>query len=118
MSYLAGSPSRPNLSISISSPPGASPDGRSISSLEKEIMRLQEVLREREAEITVLEVSLRESKASAPPAVMSTVENGSIPNGKPLENGIYNAETASEFGGAMSASDSDESLERLNELML
>ncbi|CAL1705613.1 unnamed protein product [Somion occarium] len=51
--------SRPNLSISL----GVNPNERSVSSLEQEIMRLQEVLKERETEITALESSLRESEA-------------------------------------------------------
>ena len=42
---------------------GVNPNERSVVSLEQEIMRLQEVLKEREAEITVLETSLRESEA-------------------------------------------------------
>ncbi|KAL0565629.1 hypothetical protein V5O48_016394 [Marasmius crinis-equi] len=57
--------SRPNLSISLpmnGSPTVASPYERSTASLEKEIMRLQEVLKEREAEISALEQSLKDSE--------------------------------------------------------
>ncbi|KAF9256830.1 kinesin-domain-containing protein [Marasmius fiardii PR-910] len=60
------SASRPNLSISLpsnGSPTVPSPHERSTASLEKEIMRLQEVLKEREAEITSLEQSLKESES-------------------------------------------------------
>ncbi|KAK7040891.1 hypothetical protein VNI00_009487 [Paramarasmius palmivorus] len=61
--------SRPNLSISLplngSATNVSSPYERSAASLEKEIMRLQDVLKEREAEISSLEQSLRESKGEA-----------------------------------------------------
>jgi hypothetical protein len=97
-----------------------SPNERSVLSMEKEIMRLQEVLKEREAEILMLEESLRrkhkdditingDSTASAKVApqvlkqfdeVRSTLENGHDYE----ENG--------------SISEPDESLDRLNELML
>ena len=50
---------RPNLSISLPIGPGHE---RSVPSLEKEIMRLQEVLKEREAEITTLEFALKEKE--------------------------------------------------------
>ncbi|KAF9013938.1 kinesin domain-containing protein [Cyathus striatus] len=100
--------SRPNLSVSL---PGISPgysNERSVSSLEKEIMRLQEVLKEREAEISVLEASLMESqndKLNPPPVAGDNPESTPATNGDVLENGSTN-------------SDPDESLERLNELML
>ncbi|KAG7092844.1 hypothetical protein E1B28_009158 [Marasmius oreades] len=61
------SASRPNLSISLpinGSPTVPSHLERSTASLEKEIMRLQEVLKEREAEITSLEQSLRQSEST------------------------------------------------------
>ncbi|EJD02223.1 kinesin [Fomitiporia mediterranea MF3/22] len=50
---------RPNLSISLPIGPGHE---RSVPSLEKEIMRLQEVLKEREAEITSLESTLKDKE--------------------------------------------------------
>ena len=53
---------RPNLSISLPIGPGHE---RSVSSLEKEIMRLQEVLKDREAEITTLESALRNKDRSS-----------------------------------------------------
>jgi DNA repair exonuclease SbcCD ATPase subunit len=51
----------PSITHSSQSPTVDSPNGeRSAASLEKEIMRLQEVLKEREAEISTLEESLKE----------------------------------------------------------
>ena len=121
---------RPNLSISFS-PIGE----RSVYSLEKEIMRLQEVLKDREAEITVLERSVKESQQQHQTA-KSIVVNGELKhsdnagelNGtnlgielspktlnrfesirKTMENGIVEAPAFQS---------EDESLERLNELML
>ena len=79
--------SRPNLSISVSHPSlldgtngldgSAVANGKSAASLEKEIMRLQDVLKEREAEIALLEESLRasESKSHNLPAAIKI--NGS-----------------------------------------
>jgi predicted RNase H-like nuclease (RuvC/YqgF family) len=130
---MSNSPSRskPNLSISLSA--GAiSPNERSVSSLEKEIMRLQEVLHQREAEITILEGSLKEKErtpASSPlprtaeehleddievnshlsPQIMNKFDE--IRRGMVLPNG--HAEPKEE-----SIPDSDASLQRLNELML
>ncbi|THH18433.1 hypothetical protein EUX98_g8959 [Antrodiella citrinella] len=70
------SPHRPNLSISVSSP-----NERSVQSLEQEIMRLQEVLKERETEITALEGSLRErERAPAQPEHNGTALNGDGPH--------------------------------------
>ena len=127
--------SRPNLSISM---PGLSPGGsgsgeRSVSSLEKEIMRLQEVLKEREAEITLLEESLKErdqgkSFVSSPEGspVRSEANGAGNPEDalspktlhrfdhlrKSMEEAVVHpSENSSTFSD-------DESLERLNELML
>jgi hypothetical protein len=113
---------RQTLTVALPSPStgSMSPNERSVLSMEKEIMRLQEVLKEREAEILMLEESLRrkhkdditingDSTASAKVApqvlkqfdeVRSTLENGHDYE----ENG--------------SISEPDESLDRLNELML
>jgi len=99
-------------------------------------MRLQEVLKDREAEITILETSLNETQGNAPviPTPMSPVlEDGDpfandkveIPDvrlttsrfdhiRKAMENGHINSETGSE----VASSDAVEPLERLNELML
>jgi predicted RNase H-like nuclease (RuvC/YqgF family) len=129
MSNSPSSRSKPNLSISLSAPP-ISPNERSVTSLEKEIMRLQEVLNQREAEITLLEGSLKEQeRAPASPLPMTeealeadldvdshlspkTINkfdeirrNMALPNGhaEPQEEPMP---------------DSDASLQRLNELML
>ncbi|RDB21522.1 hypothetical protein Hypma_011769 [Hypsizygus marmoreus] len=142
-SYLTGA--RPNLSISLPSlSPPVNPNERSVGSLEKEIMRLQEVLKDREAEITLLEESLKQSQeekaAAAALSVSTPIENG-LPNGKvtspepalspktinqfdhirkTMENGNGHAyhDSASEVNGSSVFSETDESLERLNELML
>jgi kinesin family protein 4/21/27 len=50
--------------VSVQQPSSPEDRGRSVQSLEKEIMRLQEVLKEREAEIGVLEGSLKEMNQS------------------------------------------------------
>ena len=120
---------RPNLSLST---PTLSPGHeRSVSSLEKEIMRLQEVLKEREAEITLLEESFKGTQQYEKPVVngIANDQDRSEMNGNPaeslspktlyqfdnirktMENGNGHAETASSYSD-------DESLERLNELML
>ena len=129
---------RPNLSISM--PSLTPPNERSVASLEQEIMRLQEVLKDREAEITLLEESLKESQedqvkilneVEGDEGQPTTIEvNGSSANPdaalspktlnrfdhirKTMENGTgHNAQT--ETGSSFSE---DDSLERLNELML
>ncbi|CAK5265252.1 unnamed protein product [Mycena citricolor] len=148
--------SRPNLSITLP-PPVMSPglNERSVSSLEKEIMRLQEVLKEREAEIAVLEVSLKESQtlthgdataisangtafsgaatepvaspgsASSPtladlhlsPKTISQFDNiRKIMNHEPPRSATSDSE--SDPNDRSVFSEPDESLERLNELML
>ncbi|KAF9077216.1 kinesin [Rhodocollybia butyracea] len=148
---------RPNLSISL--PNGTTvvtaPE-RSAVSLEKEIMRLQEVLKEREAEISTLEISLRTSRnasLTSSPEVSHRDFRGELVNGN--GNGIHEYEPATPDGvlsphtinkfehirrsmqlqsenghlqlqadpDSLSAPDSvvsetDESLDRLNELML
>jgi predicted RNase H-like nuclease (RuvC/YqgF family) len=121
---------KPNLSISLSAA-AISPNERSVTSLENEIMRLQEVLHQREAEITILESSLREKeKAPASPLPMTEEERlegdvdvdshlshhtihkfDEIRRGMALPNG--HAEPQED-----SIPDSDASLQRLNELML
>jgi hypothetical protein len=105
-------------------------------------MRLQEVLRDREAEITVLEESLNEriEKPSVTPPVLNTLKNGYVKvNGnsinsdaalspktlnqfdhirKSIEDG-NSAAVYDEVDSTMTGtSEADESLERLNELML
>ncbi|KAF9469234.1 kinesin [Collybia nuda] len=137
--------SRPNLSISLPSPFPGTPNERSVGSLEKEIMRLQEVLKEREAEITILEESLKESQeekiATTPPVLEPPPKtNGQVPHNhttlspktlnqfdhlrKSMENGNLNGnghanyQESVEINGSSVYSDADESLERFNELML
>ena len=61
----AQSPHRPTLSISLPTL-NVSPNERSAASLEKEITRLQDVLRERKQEIAHLEISLKEKEALTP----------------------------------------------------
>jgi len=128
----------PNASISLPSPNNYGE--RSLGSLEKEIMRLQEVLKEREAEITILEESLKEQDEKvaengtesgipeingitiSPDATLSPKTLNQFDHiRKSMENG--NGTTAyhevdSELNEASAFSEKDESLERLNELML
>ncbi|KAF8965215.1 kinesin domain-containing protein [Flammula alnicola] len=122
---------RPNLSISM--PSLTPPNERSVSSLEKEIMRLQEVLKDREAEISLLEESLKESQEKVVNGVDADSQetrdvSGINPDAtlspktlnrfdhirKTMENGNDHS-TPAETGSSHSE---DESLERLNELML
>ena len=102
-------------------------------------MRLQEVLREREAEITALEQSLEEGQKKDRPVAHPIIVNGvdgkivhvedvaGVTNGelsdaltpKTLDR-FENIRKTMENGHAdtVSSQDEDESLERLNELML
>ncbi|KAK0496881.1 kinesin domain-containing protein [Armillaria luteobubalina] len=142
--------SRPNLSISV---PNGVPNHaeRSVSSLEMEIMRLQDVLKERESEISVLENSLKQSRddqsAASSPALatpadeisetLSAKVHGTSPSihlspktmghfdhiRRSMENANGHSivdlpDSESEKNGSSVISESDESLERLNELML
>jgi kinesin family protein 4/21/27 len=104
-------------------------------------MRLQEVLREREAEITMMEQSLKESKQKDPQQVPSPIivngVDGKVIHVEDSDDGISNGEivdalsprTLNRFDNirktmeighsdAVSSQNEDESLERLNELML
>lgn len=132
--------SRPNLSISLPASAAVSPNERSIISMEKEIMRLQEVLKEREAEISALENSLKETTEENLPSKevshahtnghANSVADGAIASLSPriinqfdhirksMEiNGNGHTNDAHETGSEK-VSEPDESLERLNELML
>lgn len=145
--YGSGNHSRANLSISLPS----NGTERSVPSLEKEIMRLQEVLRERESEITILEESLKEAHDRSDSATSESPEtkprtldvdlpiiNGahhdrqdsahlspktlgqfdSIRKSIDFRNGFAHIENGdSEVTDAVIA-ERDESLARLNELML
>jgi len=132
--------SRPNLSISLPPNGSVSPSERSAVSLEKEIMRLQEVLKEREAEISSLELSLKESR-EAQAHISTPVDKPTLTNGDAFpevylspqtrhqfdnirrsmvlvnSNGHIREDTDSDHNGG---SDADDSLviDRLNELML
>ncbi|KAL1691307.1 kinesin [Schizophyllum commune] len=147
MTYGSGNHSRPNLSISLSS------NGeRSVSSLEKEIMRLQEVLRERETEISALEESLKEAHDKSDTATSETSERGpgkidvdlpilvngashekadsahlspktlgqfdSIRKSMEIRDGFSIPDGDSDGANAAMIAERDESLARLNELML
>ena len=68
------SPSSPRTNLSISLPIGS--QERSVASLEKEIMRLQEVLKDRETEISALELALKEKDtANQSPSEGTAVES-------------------------------------------
>jgi arginine deiminase len=133
-SSVSHSPShRPNLSISLSNITGVTTptDQRSAVSMEKEIMRLQEVLREREAEISTLESSLKEKEQAAP----TLVESHALQSTEADELTHLSPKTIQKFDAVRKSmrlhhdlipdvdsdapdNDVDESLDRLNELML
>lgn len=101
-----------------------SPNERSVLSMEKEIMRLQEVLKEREAEISMLEESLRR-KHKDDTAVMPTVNGDSTAAAKVAPQVLKHfdearsaLENGHDYDENGSISEPDESLDRLNELML
>jgi len=129
--------SRPNLSISLPSvSPTAHSNERSVSSLEKEIMRLQEVLKEREAEISLLEGSLKERQEQdlAQGGIPTEQPVSSMVNGNALPlDATLSPKTMNQFDNirkimendndaapreGSSVYSEDDSLERLNELML
>ena len=90
-------------------------------------MRLQEVLKEREAEITALEQSLKDKDSSLTPPAQASPDTPSTPvNGDTSPELHLSPKTRSQFQelrnsldqpDGLPASDADESLERLNELM-
>ncbi|KAI6045585.1 kinesin-domain-containing protein [Pisolithus marmoratus] len=120
-----------NLSLSLSSANGGSTptEHRSIVSMEREVMRLQEVLKEREAEISALEISLKEKEQIPVTPPVATVSNDVVDPSTHLS-----PTTAQKFeairrsmalhgvsplpNGASPDTEVDESLDRLNELML
>lgn len=104
---------RPSLSLQVNS------NERSVQSLEQEIMRLQEVLKEREAEITSLEQSLIQKHQPSPPMTPMVGEDASpslhlspktISHFKEIRRSLN-------VQDSLSASDAGDSLVRLNELM-
>ncbi|KAL6298424.1 hypothetical protein BKA93DRAFT_830711 [Sparassis latifolia] len=120
---------RPNLSVSLPSV-NVNANERSVASLEKEIMRLQEVLKEREAEITVLEESLKSKDREEVPSTHSTEPSGirSVNgNGDTSPTLHLSPKTIGQFqeirrsldfqAANGNVQDPDESLVRLNELM-
>ncbi|KAI0636643.1 kinesin [Trametes polyzona] len=121
--------SRPNLSISLPSV-AVSPTERSVASLEEEIMRLQDVLKEREAEISALEASLKEKNDvnGNPSSLAAELQRSpSMSNGD--DDYVHlSPKTINHFteirksldlhhANQYTVSDVDESLVRLNELM-
>lgn len=126
----AQSPHRPTLSISLPALT-VSPNERSAASLEKEIMRLQDVLKEREQEIAHLEISLKEKEArtlstlnlqeTASPHTADDVDSPSTFLSPRTVNHFDEIKTVLQNGSdgadVMANSESDESLDRLNELM-
>ncbi len=121
--------SRPNLSISLPSVT-VSPTERSVTSLEEEIMRLQDVLKEREAEISVLESSLKEKAEpnGHPSSLAAELERS--PTMSHHDDYVHlSPKTINHFSeirksldlhhvNQYTVSDVDESLVRLNELMM
>lgn len=104
---------RPSLSLQVNS------NERSVQSLEQEIMRLQEVLKEREAEITSLEQSLIQKHQLSPPMTPMVSEDASpslhlspktISHFKEIRRSLN-------VQDSLTASDASDSLVRLNELM-
>lgn len=97
--------------------------------MEKEIMRLQEVLKEREAEISALEITLKEKEQAGAASLAVEMAKGSEDHTMHLSLTTiqkFNAVRKSmQLHGVSSAvddlnadADVDESLDRLNELML
>ncbi|OSD08522.1 kinesin, partial [Trametes coccinea BRFM310] len=127
-SRLSPGHSRPNLSISLPSV-AVSPTERSVASLEEEIMRLQDVLKEREAEISALETSLREKNEMNRHASSLAAELQRSPSETNGNEFVHlSPRTINHFSeirksldlhhaNQYTVSDVDESLVRLNELM-
>ncbi|KAG9318633.1 kinesin domain-containing protein [Chiua virens] len=128
---ISYSPTPPNFAFSVANYNGnvTPTEQRSASSMEKEIMRLQEVLKEREAEITVLEATLKEKEQADAASLSAEISK------EPEDHTMHlSATTIQKFNavrrnmqlhGVSSAAndfnadaDVDESLDRLNELML
>ncbi|TFK30051.1 kinesin [Coprinopsis marcescibilis] len=117
---------RPNLSVSM---PSLSPatNERSVASLEKEIMRLQEVLKDRESEITSLEESLRAThlNGTSEPhmngtstALLNALSPRTIDQFDHIRKGVENVNGHSSYSGGSPVQPEDDTLDRLNDLML
>lgn len=102
---------------------------RSVASLEKEIMRLQEVLKEREAEIQTLEITLKAGERGLP----SPSDKAEAHTGEMEGNGVESASHIPKHSVAIqqsmelhhvpeeaqeASSDVGEPIDRLNELLL
>lgn len=111
------------MSISLPIGPGHE---RSVASLEKEIMRLQEVLKEREAEIMTLESTLKTKEMERRQSVRSEhlKMNGNadqVDYSPQISKHIAAIRRSMEFRHRPPEArqdDEDEPLDRLNELML
>ncbi|KAJ2989604.1 hypothetical protein NUW54_g8731 [Trametes sanguinea] len=118
--------SRPNLSISLPSV-AVSPTERSVASYEEEIMRLQDVLKEREAEIAALEIRVKNETNGYGDSLAAELQRSpSETNGNEFVH--LSPKTINHFSeirksldlhhaNQYTVSDVDESLVRLNELM-
>jgi kinesin family protein 4/21/27 len=107
---------------------------RSIPSLEQEIMRLQEVLKDREREISLLEESLKESQQDKQPSSAGSDSNPDdvceVDEEPLITDAMLSPKTLNQFDHIRKTMEGanghtvyaeipeDESLERLNELML
>lgn len=136
--------SKPNLSLSLPNGingNGASSPEKSVTSLEKEIMRLQDVLKDREMEIAALEMSLKGKSSpkanggpplSAVDSFVSAQEEFSDDSSQatPIDGAMdpsitLSPKTMDQFNAIrnnmdvvdIGAPDPDDSLRRLNELM-
>lgn len=121
--------SRPNLSISLPSV-AISPTERSVASLEEEIMRLQDVIKEREAEISALEATVREKNRAEANGTLTQSSQSKRDNSQANGDALIHLspKTMTHFSeirksldlhhaNHYTVSDVDESLQRLNELM-
>ncbi|KAL4248822.1 TRAFAC class myosin-kinesin ATPase superfamily protein [Abortiporus biennis] len=128
--------SRANLSLSLATALNVNPNERSVQSLEQEIMRLQEVLKERETEITSLETSLRESERRGREPINTPTTGSPVAPSTPQHERAdslldhLSPKTMSQFqalrqsldlssvqNGNDTAEEQEGSLDRLNELM-
>ncbi|KAH0830717.1 kinesin-domain-containing protein [Lanmaoa asiatica] len=110
-SSVSHSPCPPNFTFSVPGHNGNTTltEQRSASSMEKEIMRLQEVLKEREAEISALEGSDDNTMHLS----LATIEKFNAVRKNMQLHGVSSA-----VDDLNADADVDESLDRLNELML
>ena len=117
------SPSGPRVNLSISLPIGPGHE-RSVASLEKEIMRLQEVLKDRESEISTLETTLKAKEKMVQRASLAVGDTHSL-NGHTSDLSPQIRDQIAAIRRSMEIrqppsdlADDNEPLDRLNELML